>query len=95
MNAYMYLYVYVCTCMYRCDCVGQYVSVFVCIPEREYLYISNILYTCDILVLYKLSIIINPASWLPHANKEYIIINIRKFTVRLTSKRHFWHAFRS
>ena len=61
--------------MYICDCVGLYVSVFVCIRKRKYMYISYILYICDILV-YKLSIIVNPTGWLPHANKEYIIIII-------------------
>ena len=38
------------------------VCVYVCVC---------ILYICDILVLYNFSIIINPASWLQHANKEY------------------------
>ena len=53
--------------VYACICV----CVYVCIRKRRYLYISYILYICDILVLHKFSIIINPASWLQHANKEY------------------------
>ena len=67
------MYVYMCTNMnvYACICVCVYVCVYACIRRRRYLYISYIVYICDILVLYKLSIIINPASWLQHANKEY------------------------
>ena len=60
----MYMYVYVCIYIYVC----VYVCVYVCIRKRIYLYISYIL--CEILELYKFSIIINPASWLSHANKE-------------------------
>ena len=71
MYVWIYVYVYVCICM--CICVCVYVCVYVCIRKRRYLYISYILYICDILVLYKFSIIINPASWLPHANKEYLL----------------------
>ena len=54
-----------------CICVCVYVCVYACIRKRRYLYISYIVYICDILVLYKFSIMINPASWLQHANKEY------------------------
>ena len=68
MYVYIYVYEYECICMYMC-CV--YVCVYVCIRKRRYLYISYILYICDILVLHKFSIIINPASWLQHDNKEY------------------------
>ena len=57
--------------VYACICVCVYVCVYVCIRKHRYLYISYILYICDILVLYKFSIIINSASWLQHANKEY------------------------
>ena len=57
--------------VYACICVCVYVCVYACIRQRRYFYISYIVYICDILVLYKFSIIINPASWLQHANKEY------------------------
>ena len=47
----MCVYVNVCICKYIYDCVGLYVSVFVCVRKGKYLYISYILYICDILVL--------------------------------------------
>ena len=53
--------------------------MYLCICKRKYLYISYILYICDILVLYKLSIIKNPASWLPHTNQEYILLITPKY----------------
>ena len=39
LNVYMDVYVYenVCICMYICDCVGLYVSEFVCIRKRKFL----------------------------------------------------------
>ena len=39
--------------VYACICVCVHVCVYVCIRKRRYLYISYILYICDILVLYK------------------------------------------
>ena len=77
---YMYVCMYICVCIcmymsaYMCLCICM--CVYVCIRKRRYLYISYILYICDILVIYKFSIIINPDSWLPHANKEYYNIYI-------------------
>ena len=63
----MYMHVYVCV----------YVCVYAHIRKRRDLYISYIVYICDILVFYKFSIIINPASWRQHANKEYYYTRVR------------------
>ena len=64
---FKYMYVYVCIYVF----VYMYVYLCVYVSVYIYIYISYILYICDILVIYKFSININPASWLPHANKEY------------------------
>ena len=62
---YIYVYIYICIYIY----IYMYLRICMCTCKRRYLYISHILYICDILVLYKFSIIINPAGY-----KEYGII---------------------
>ena len=57
---------YVCIYVYEYElCICMCIA---CIRKHRY-YIFHIVYICDILELYEFSIIINPASWLQHANK--------------------------